>query len=149
MKNLYYLLITLVLFCSIPIVKAATITEAKYQSGQFEITGTGSGEIQVVLFGLDNQPLYLTTTSSNNDLWTITLPQIANLVAGTYTIKASDYDGTNISTKTVEIIEEENVQTYDNVGLFVTGGIICLVGLIITGRFIYQNKTIKKTKPPV
>ena len=98
----------LLVICSIllffPIyVSAATITETSYKNGRITIKGTGEGELQLVLFGLDNNPLYLTTVTAEDGEFSITLPEIVGLEPGTYTIKVADYDGKNVSIKTVEV----------------------------------------------
>ncbi|HOZ54092.1 MAG TPA: hypothetical protein PKY25_02045 [Bacilli bacterium] len=144
MKKIVLVIFALIIFLSLGSIEAATITKTSYTNGRITIEGTGSGEIQIVLFGLDNQPLYMTTTTSENNLYSITLPEINGLTPGTYTVKVSDYDGTNVATSTVRIIAETNPQTSDNILLYIITGLICIVGIAIIGIYFYKNKKIKQ-----
>ncbi len=155
MKKMIFIIFTAILFFSLSYVKAASITETKYENGKISISGTGDGEIQVVLFGLDNSPLYLTTVTAENSTFSITLPEFIGLKEGTYNIKVSDYDGTNVSTASVkisyydganvsietdtEVIEaEKNPQTLDSIILYLIIGSICLSGIITLSLYIYK-----------
>ncbi|MFA5602260.1 MAG: hypothetical protein WDA21_00795 [Bacilli bacterium] len=140
MKKVLFIILTLFVFLLPIYVQAATITETEYSNGRISIDGTGEGEIQIVLFGLDDLPLYMTTVAAESGVFSITLPEIDGLSEGTYTVKISDYDGTNISTDIVEVTAESNPQTFDNIMLYIAVASICLIG-IITSIFIY-----KKTK---
>src|SRR5574344_2465217 len=90
---------------------AISITETNYANNRISIEGTGTGEIQIVLFGLDNLPLYMTTVTAEDGEFSITLPPISGLDEGTYNIKISDYEGVDTSTGIVEITAEANPQT--------------------------------------
>ncbi len=144
MKKIALIVFAVAMFLSIDNIKAATITETSYTNSRITIKGAGTGEVQVVLFGLDSQPLYMTTTTCNNNIYSITLPEIEGLIPGTYTVKVSDYDGTNVATSTVRVTEEANPQTSDNIKIYIVTSLICLIGIILTGIYIYKNKKIKQ-----
>lgn len=144
MKKIALIIFALVIFLSICNIKAATITETSYSNNRITIKGVGTGEVQVVLFGLDNKPLYMTTTTCSNNLYSITLPEIEGLTVGTYTVKVSDYDGTNVATSTVRITEEANPQTSDNIKIYLVTGVICIIGIILTTIYMYKNKKTKQ-----
>lgn len=142
MKKIFIVIITL--FIMIPLINlnAATITEAEFANGRIIVKGTGEGEVQIVIFGFDKLPLYMTTTTVEEDgTFSITLPEIEELIEDkTYTIKVSDYDGTNVSTRTFN--EVEVPQTSDDIVWYIIMGSVCLVGISI---FIYKvNRKIQK-----
>ncbi len=144
MKKLIFILCSLFMIFNITGVNAATITETKYENNKITITGTGDGTIQIVLFGLDNLPLYLTTATAEDDSFSITFPEIVGLTAGDYNIKVSDYDGTNVSTKVVRVTDEKNPQTSDNIVSYIIIGSISLLSIILL--IIAINKSSKKSK---
>lgn len=144
MKKIALIVFALIMFLSVSNIEAATITETSYTNSRITIKGTGTGEIQIVLFGLDKAPLYMTTTTSENNLYSITLPEIEGLTPGTYTVKASDYDGTNVATSTVRVTVETNPQTSDNIKTYLITSLICLIGIVITGVYIYKHKKVKQ-----
>lgn len=145
MNNIKCLLLAFIAFFLIINAEAATITSTEYTNGKVTINGAGEGEIQVVLFGLDNSPIYMGTTPAENGAFSITLPQINGLTEGSYAVKASDYDGTNVANGTVEITSEVNPQTLDSVSLYIFIGVGCLTGAIIMGGLVYKaNKKTKK-----
>lgn len=144
MKKLIFILCSLFMIFNITGVNAATITETKYENNKITITGTGDGTIQIVLFGLDNLPLYLTTATAEDDSFSITFPEIVGLTAGDYNIKVSDYDGTNVSTKVVRVTDEKNPQTSDNIVSYIIIGSISLLSIILL--IIAINKSSKKLK---
>lgn len=133
MKKVKYILFALLLFLITKNVNAASITEVKYVDDKISINGAGTGEIQIVLFGLDNSPLYFTTVTAESDKFSITLPKIEGLKEGKYNVKVADYNGTNADTKSVEITPTESIknpQTYDGIKLYVILAIISLIGII-------------------
>lgn len=121
-----------------------SITETSYTNDRISIKGTGTGEIQIVLFGLDNAPLFMTTATAENGIFAITLPPISGLNVGIYNIKVSDYEGVNIAAGTVEIKAEVNPLTVDNIMTYIVLGSISLMGIIVLATFIYKNS--KKSK---
>lgn len=147
MKKLLLIVFALVLFSFMTKVNAGpsiSITETNYTNGRISIEGTGIGEIQIVLFGLDNLPLYMTTATAEDGEFSITLPPISGLDEGTYNIKISDYEGVNTSTGTVEITAEANPQTSDNVITYIILGFISFVGIIVLSTFIYKSSANKQ-----
>lgn len=120
MKKVIYVFLGLCLFFSISNVNAGvtgtpsnkiTITNVTYNNNKVTIKGTGDGVIQIVLFGEDNNPIYLTTVNSNNGVFNLTLPEIEGLKPGSYNIKVSDYDGENAVTEVVEISTSKTTTT--------------------------------------
>lgn len=128
MKKVKYILFALLLFLITKNVNAASITEVKYVDNKISINGAGTGEIQIVLFGLDNSPLYFTTVTAESDEFSITLPKIEGLKEGKYNVKVADYNGTNADTKSVEVIK--NPQTYDGIKLYMILAITSLIGIV-------------------
>lgn|SRR5574344_2014932 len=114
-------------------VKAATITDATYD-GNFKVSGTGTNQVQIVVFNPDNVAIYMTTYATTNDTYETTLPEISDITSGTYTIKVADYDGTNVDTKAINISSvqnnnETNPNTGDNIIISFIILIICIVGI--------------------
>ena len=147
MKKVLLIVFALVLFSFMTKVNAGpsiSITETNYTNGRISIEGTGIGEIQIVLFGLDNLPLYMTTVTAEDGEFSIILPPISGLDEGTYNIKISDYEGVNTSTGTVEITAEANPQTSDNVITYIILGFISFVGIIVLSTFIYKSSANKQ-----
>jgi len=143
------LLIIFAVFLLLPMIKvnagpAISITETNYANNRKSIEGTGTGEIQIVLFGLDNLPLYMTTVTAEDGEFSITLPPISGLDEGTYNIKISDYEGVDTSAGTVEITAEANPKTSDNVITYIVLGFISLVGIIVLSIFIYKSSASKQ-----
>ena len=142
MKKVLLIVFALVLFSFMIKVNASpaiSITETNYANNRISIEGTGTGEIQIVLFGLDNLPLYMTTVTAEDGEFSITLPPISGLDAGTYNVKISDYEGVETSTGTVEITAEANPKTVDNVIIYFVLGVISLIGMIISSVLIYKT----------
>ena len=147
MKKVLLIVFALFLFSFMTKVNAGpsiSITETNYTNGRISIEGTGIGEIQIVLFGLDNLPLYMTTVTAEDGEFSIILPPISGLDEGTYNIKISDYEGVNTSTGTVEITAEANPQTSDNVITYIILGFISFVGIIVLSTFIYKSSANKQ-----
>lgn len=138
MKKVNYIILFIgILFLTVTNVKAANITNVTYD-GNFNIEGTGNGTVEIVLFDLDNNPIYLTTATTTNNNFSIKLPKISGLKTGKYKIKISDYNGSNVDTKNVKvtIMNEENPNTFDNIiivsiilGISVIGMIGCTIYL--------------------
>src|SRR5574344_167354 len=104
MKNVkYFILLFALAFVSITNVNAASITDVKYKDNKFQITGTGTGEVQIVVFDKTNSPIYMSTVTSVDGIFNSTLPSIDNIVEGDYTFKVSDYDGSNVNSKAIKI----------------------------------------------
>ncbi len=158
MKKILLMILTLALFlpisninAGVPISTSISITKTSYVDGQITIEGTGTGEIQIVLFDLDNLPIYMTTVTAEEGKFLITLPPIDGLTEGTYNIKVSDYDGTNTSTGTVEIEETSqittepvksevaNPPTLDNISTYIISGCISLIGIVVISILIYKS----------
>lgn len=147
MKKVLLIVFALVLFSfmiKVNALPAISITETNYANNRISIEGTGTGEIQIVLFGLDNLPLYMTTVTAEDGEFSITLPPISGLDEGTYNIKISDYEGVETSTGTVEITAEANPQTSDNLIIYIILGFISFVGIIVLSTFIYKSSVSKQ-----
>lgn len=164
MKRILLTILTLALFLPISNINAGvpiSITKTSYVDGQITIEGIGTGEIQIVLFDLDNLPIYMTTVTAEDGKFLITLPPIDGLTEGTYNIKVSDYDGTNTSIGTVKIEETSqitaepvksevaNPPTLDNISTYIISGCISLIGIVVISILIYKSfknkqKLIKK-----
>lgn len=86
------------------LVSAAEITDASYENSQINVSGTSTGDIvQIVLFDPSNEPAYLTTDDVVDGVFDYIFPSLSGLVAGTYTIRVADYDGTNVDSATFTI----------------------------------------------
>lgn len=142
MKYIKYLLFLIIMLIVSTNVQAATITDATYD-GNFKVTGSGSGQVQIVIFDPTDSPIYMATTPVTNGVYAITVPQIDGLTTGNYKVKVADYDGTNVSEKTiyVEIAAINNPNTYDNILISFIIGIISILG--ITGYIVFK-KVINK-----
>lgn len=142
MKKIYLFVALLGFFAFNTNVKADTptvpkITTAEYKNSKITIKGTGAGQIQLVLFDLENAPLYMTTVQATNGEFSLILPQIDKLVSGNYKIKVADYNGANVDSKTVNVTlskNENNPKTGDNIftsiifcGLSVIGILGCII----------------------
>ena len=109
MKKTIKLILIIFLFTMIILpttIYATTITKTEYSNNKITVTGTGeaSETVQIVLFDLENNVKYLTTTKTDsNGKFEITLPEISGLSDGTYTIKTGNYNGTNTATSNVEV----------------------------------------------
>lgn len=119
---------------------ALKITSAEYKNEKITVKGTGTGTIQLVLFDLQNSPLYMSTVQTSNGIFEITLPKIDSLVDGDYNIKIADYNGANVDNKilTIKIKKISNPQTSDNILISILVSGICIIGLI--GCLIYMKK---------
>lgn len=142
MKKRLLVILAAVIFLFLPIVKVnaapPVITETSYADGRITISGTGDGEIQIVLFDLDNSPLYMTTVTADGGVFSITLPPIAGLKEDTYNIRVSDYGGTETSTGTVKVTPEANPLTDGSIKNYIILAIISFVGLV--GAILYGRK---------
>jgi len=130
------------------------ITTAEYEDGKFKIEGTGTGQIQVVLFDLNNNPLYMTTVLATEGEYSVTLPAIEGIKEGNYKAKVADYNGENVNTKIINvklsstpIINENNPQTGDNIissiiisGLSILGIIGCMIYFKKKNDIVRNNK---------
>ncbi len=149
MKKLFLIIFSALLFTVMIEVNAAaapSITKASYIEGRIKIEGTGEGELQLVLFGLDNSPLYLTTVTAEKGLFEITLPAIDGLKEGTYNIKVSNYDGEETALGTVLIKAEVTPKTVDNLTIYVGVGAISLVVLVGSSYSLYKANKERKNK---
>lgn len=142
MKNIIYTITILLILFSFNTVNAATIKEVKYVDNQVSLSGNGSGEVVVVLFSQDNLPLYLTTATAVGDTFSITLPEIEGLSPGNYTVKTSNYDGSNVATKILTIENVGNPQTIDNISIYIIIGIFSLLGIVIFSIVLYKKNKI-------
>ena len=145
MKKTYFLIAFLSIFILTTNVYAETngpiITNAEYKNEKITVKGTGTGRIQLVLFNLDNSPIYMTTVMPEGDGdFSITLPKIDGLTDGNYKIKVADYNGEHINEKTVSVKLEKNPATGDNIMISVIIGGLCILG--IAGCIILIKKKL-------
>lgn len=144
-KSLLIILVALLLLPIINVNAAApVITETSYSNGRITIKGTGDGEVQIVLFGKDNLPVYMTTVTAENGVFLVALPSISGLEEGTYNIKTSNYSGEETSTGTVVVTAEPNPPTSDNITLYVVLGTTSLIGIVALSTYVYKISKRKK-----
>lgn len=117
-------------------VVSTSITSAKFENGNIVVKGTGTDQIQIIIFDKANAPIYMTTVIAKNGNFEITLPKIENLEAGDYQVKVANYDGSNVQSKTL-IIENatENPPTFDGIAIYFILGITSTIGIL--GTIIY------------
>lgn len=145
MKKILSIIIFLLLITTVNVNANTTITKTDYKNGKISVQGTGEGEVQIVLFDLNNEPLFMTTVTTENGKFEITFPPIANLKEGTYKIKVSDYSGQKTSSGEVIIKAEETPQTIDKIFIYITLSTLSLTGLTFSARYLYKkikNSTI-------
>lgn len=141
MKKVLYitLLIATLLLCGN--VRAAELTNVSY-NGNFKVEGTGTGQIQIVIFDSNDSPVYMTTTEASEGTFSITLPKIDGLKTGEYKIKVADYDGSQADTQTLKIkvnSTTQNPYTYDGIYVYLFISFLGVLGLIKGVSLLRKN----------
>ncbi len=140
-KLLTSLLLLLLVFA--PNARAVTITldSVTYADGRITVAGTGEGEIQIVVFNVNKEPVYFTTTTASGGKFSLVLPVIEGL-EGECTIQIGDYKGENTTSKTIKVTKTGTVNplTSDSVLLY---GVLFVVSAIL---LVFSIRTYLKKR---
>lgn len=146
MKKILLLIVFTLLF--IPSINALEITDnsIKYENGTIKVSGKSEeDDVQVAVFDGNDMIIYgVASVENNNYNYVSSKIELDNNKE--YTIKVASVDGKTVKTSTLTLSEtkstpsEETPNTLDNIVVYLSLGIISLVG--IAASVVYFKKKI-------
>lgn len=118
-----------------------TSLDAKVSSGTISYNGTmedGSHAVMCKLYDSNSKEIDLLSSAVDSNKFEGSFTVSSK---GTYKVSCANYEGGEITEKTVEVIKVKNPKTGDKIVLYLVVGIISLVGVgCLTLRFKKQMK---------